>query len=124
MKRIVDRAWFLTTEFICITLAVFLWSNFPGLSWQPFLVGIAPVLLRIATGRSPLQRTPLDTPIVIFLLMAGVGVWAAYQPDAAWIKFWLLLASVLFYYHLSRHTADNLWVAAGVLCLMGFGIGI
>ena len=56
--------------------------------------------------------------------MAGIGVWAAYQPAAAWIKFWLLLTAILFFYHLSRQSADNLWVAAGILCLMGFGNGI
>jgi hypothetical protein len=124
MKRIVDRSWFLLTEFTCITLAVILWSNFPGLSWQPLFVAIAPVLVRIAAGRSPLERTPFDIQIVIFLLTAGVGVWAAYKPADTWTKFWLILTSVLFYYLLARQSADNLWLAAGVLCHMGFGIGI
>jgi O-antigen ligase len=124
MKRIVDHSWFVPAEFICITLALMLWSNFPALSWQPLLVSITPILLRIAARRSPLKRTPFDIPIVIFLLTAGIGVWVAYQPANAWIKFWLLLTSILFYYHLSRQSADNLWLAAGILCLMGFGIGI
>lgn len=124
MKHILDHSWFLPTEFFCITLAVILWSTFPGLSWQPLLVAIAPILMHIAAGRSPLVRTPFDIPIGIFLLTAGVGVWVAYQPASAWIKFWLVLTSILLYYLLARQPADKLWTAAAVLCLLGFGISI
>ena len=124
MKRIVDHSWFIAIEFICIILAVLLWRTLPGLSWQPLIIAIAPLLLRISAGRSPLVRTPFDVPIAIFLLTAVVGIWAAYQPAAAWTKFWLLLTSILIYYLLSRQSADNLWKVAIVICLMGFGISI
>ena len=124
MKRIVDKSWFFLIEFLCITLAVVLWSKIPRLSWQPLLVAIAPLILRISAGNSPTVRTPFDLSIVIFLLTAGVGVWAAYAPENAWTKFWLILASILFYYLLARQPINNIWIAACILCLMGFGIGI
>jgi O-antigen ligase len=124
LKRIVEHPWFIFIEFSCITLAILLWSKLPGLSWQPLLIAIAPLLLRISAGRLPLVRTPFDLPIAIFLLTAALGVWAAYQPAAAWLKFGLLLTSVLFYYLLSRQTVDNLWIVAIILCLLGFGICI
>lgn len=71
-----------------------------------------------------IKRTPLDIPIFIFLLTAGVGIWAAYQPEKAWTKFWLILASVLFYYLIASQNIDNLYHTAGILCLVGLGIGI
>jgi O-antigen ligase len=124
MKRLADHSWFFIIEFICIALAVVLWKFFPGVIWQPLLIAIIPLLLQIATGRPPLARTPLDIPIVIFLLTAGVGIWTSYQPAAAWTKFWFLIAAILLYYLLARQPVDNLWKAAGIISLLGFGIGI
>ena len=124
MRRIVDSLWFLIIEFSCITLAAFLWKNIPGLSWQPLIIAIAPIILRTIVGRSPLTRTPFDIPISIFLFTAAVGVWVAYQPAGAFTKFWLILASILFYYLLARQPADNLWKISGALCLLGCGISI
>ena len=124
MKRIVDHPYFFIVEFMCICMALLLWIIYPGHSWQPLIIAIAPLLLRIAAGRSPFVRTPFDLPIVIFLLTAGVGIWAAYQPAAAWLKFWLLLSSVLFFYLLSRQPIDNLWAVSIVLSLLGSGISI
>jgi O-antigen ligase len=124
MKHLANHSWFFIIEFICITLAVVLWKIFPGVTWQPLLIAIIPLLLRIAAGRSPLVRTPFDLPIVIFLLTAGVGIWTSYQPAVAWTKFWLLIAAILLYYLLSRQPVDNLWKAAGIISLLGLGIGI
>ncbi len=124
MKRIVDHSSFFIIEFVCITLAVILWRIFPGLSWKPLIIAIASIVLRITAGRSPLVRTPFDLPIVVFLLTIGVGIWAAYQPAVAWAKFWFLIAAILFYYLLARQPADNLWTAAIILSLLGFGISI
>ena len=124
MKRIVDHSWFFLAEFACVTLAVILWITLPGLSWQPLLIAIAPFLLRIYSGRPALGRTPFDIPIAIFMLTAAVGLWAAYQPAGAWNNFWLLLSAVLFYYLIAHLPIRNLWVVAGILSLLGFGIGI
>jgi len=124
MQRLINPSRFYFLELMCIFLAVVLWGKFPGLHWQPLLIAIAPLLLRITTGRYPIKRTPLDIPIFLFLLTAGIGIWAAYQPENAWIKFWLILASILFYYLIASQNVDNLYHTAGILCLLGFGIGI
>ena len=124
MKRVVDHSGFFLFELFCISLAVLLWKIFPGLIWQPLLIAITPLLLRINAGRPPFTRTPFDLPIAIFLLTAGVGIWAAYLPEVAWTKFWFLIAAIIFYYLLARQPADNLWTAAIVLSLMGVGISI
>jgi O-antigen ligase len=124
IKHIVDDPGFFLVEFISILVALILWTSIPGLTWQPLLVAISPLLLRIFAGRPAFKRTPFDIPIGIFLLTAGVALWAAYQPEDAWIKFWFILISILFYYQLARQPAKNLWTTAGILCLMGFGMCI
>jgi hypothetical protein len=71
------------------------------------IIALVPWGIRIAVGKFPLQRTALDIPLVIFLLTAGVGVWAAYDRAAAWDKFWLIVASVLVYYALAGQSQSN-----------------
>jgi hypothetical protein len=73
---------------------------------------------------APIKRTPLDVPIALFLISSCVGVWAAYQPENAWTKFWLILASILFYYLITRQNVNTLYHTAGILSLLGLGIGI
>ena len=124
MKRIIDHPGFFLFEFSCITLAVVLWKIFPRLNLLPLLIAITPLLLRITARRSPFTRTPFNLPIAIFVMTAGVGIWAAYQPEVAWNKFLFLITAILFYYLLARQPADNLWIAAFVLSLIGFGISI
>ena len=121
-KRLVDRDWFFYLEFLCIIVAVLLWNNLPDLSWQPLLVAVFPLLLRIMGGESPFIRTPFEIPIVFFLLTAGMGVWAAYQPTIAWIKFWFIVIAVLMYYLQARQPENNLWSAAILISLISLTI--
>lgn len=120
----IDTAWFYYLELSCIFLAAVLWSKFPGFNWQPLLIAIAPLVIRITAGQYPIKSTPLDIPIFLFLLTAGVGIWAAYRPENAWIKFWLILASILFYYLIARQNVNHLYHTAGLLSLLGLGVGV
>jgi len=124
MNRIIDHPNFFIIELSCIVLAVILWASTPTLSWLALLVAVAPLLLRLVARKPVFTRTPFDLPILLFLLTAGMGVWAAYQPQAAWMKFWFLIAAALFYYLLSRQPVENLWKAVVLLSLLGLGISI
>ena len=124
MKRIVDNPWFFAFEFTCITIAVALWINLPGFSWQPLLIAIIPLFIRIAAGSPPLVRTPFNLPIAIFLIMAGIGVWTAYQPESAWIKFWLLLAAALYYFLIVRLPVRSLYGVSVILSVLGLVVSI
>lgn len=64
---------------------------------------------------SPFKRTPLDLFIALFLLTAAVGVWATYDQEAAWEKFWLIVGAILIYYALAGQPREKVWIAAGVL---------
>ncbi len=61
------------------------------------------------------KRTPLDFFLGLFLLTAAVGVWAAYDREAAWEKFWLIAGAVVIYYVLAGQPREKAWIAAGLL---------
>ena len=124
IRRTVDNPEFFLVEFICLILAAILLNYIPELGWLPLLIAIVPMVLRTAYRHSTLLKTQFDLPIGIFLLTAGLGVWVAYQPAGTWIKLWLILISILLYYLLVRQPIDNLWTAAGIICLICVGFGL
>lgn len=92
----------------CALLAGGLWYASRGsLGGWPLLVGLAPVGWRLARREAPLPRTPYDGLLVLFMLTAGLGVWAAYDRPAAWAKFWLLVGATLLFYALARQPAAH-----------------
>ena len=101
-----------------------LWYQNPSAGW-PVAVALAPLGLRILTGRMPVRRTPLDLPLGVFLLTAGVGVWAAYDRTGTRVIFpesipvgWpalcgLVLAALAFYALAAMETkAQHRWALA------------
>lgn len=58
------------------------------------------------------------------MLTAVGGLWAAYNPTAAWAKFWFLVASFFLFYMLANQPADRLWPVAQLLGLLGVFIGV
>jgi O-antigen ligase len=70
---------------------------------------------KIKFMRFPLRRTPFDIPLAIFLLTAGVGVWAAYNRSTAWNKFWLIAAGILLYYVIATRKQSDIWTVVGIL---------
>jgi O-antigen ligase len=86
----------------------------PELNAWPLLLALTPWFVRLSAGAFPFRRTVLDIPLVIFMLTALVGVWAAYNRQAAWAKFWVLATSVLLFYALAGQPAQNLWPVAAI----------
>ncbi len=105
-------------------MAVILLELRPQLGWRPLLVALIPWGVRLLAGRFPFKRTTIDVPLALFLATAGVGVWAAYDRETAWAKFWLLVASVLLFYALAGQPQKNLWLIAAFLSLVGLGTAL
>ncbi len=63
----------------------------------------------------PFRRTPLNFFVALFLLTAAVGVWAAYDREVAWAKFWFLVVAVAIYYEMASQPRERVWPTAGVL---------
>jgi hypothetical protein len=82
------------------------------------LLPFAPRLLapRPLAGRFPFVLTPFDFFFIVFLVTAGVGVWAAYNPVTAWAKFWTLAGAILIFYALALQPGENLHTVALGLC--------
>lgn len=45
-----------------------------------------------------IRRTAFDLPLGLFLVSAGLGLWTAYDQDAAWAKFWPIVIGVAVFY--------------------------
>jgi len=92
--------WFPYLDLGCVVLAGALWYALPQVGPWPLLLGLAPWLARYALLGRLTRRTAFDLPLLIFLLTAALVVWSAYDRQAAWPKFWLIVGGVLLFYAL------------------------
>lgn len=115
LARLVEGRWFSLADLAAVAASCLLWVAFPALSWQPLLLAGLPWVLRLGAGAFPWRWTPFDWLLALFLLTALIGVWAAYDPEAAGRKFWILVGAVFLYYALAGQPAENFWPVAGLL---------
>lgn len=116
-------AWFSYVDLACVAVADGLWYAFAEIGPWPLILALAPWALRLVRIGRPTRRTPFDLPLLLFLLAAGVGVWAAYDRQPAWSKFWLIVGGVLLYYALVN--AEPIANArAWLLAFFGAGVAL
>ena len=106
-----------------------LWDQDPSRAWV-ILIGLAPLLPRLLARRRPIPRTPLDLPMLLFLVSAAIGIWTSYDPRGVyaaspwmppasqWIT-GLILAALIFYAMASFDKRDRL--AWAMLLFAGLG---
>jgi O-antigen ligase len=113
--------WFPYLDLACVAAAGALWYAFPQVGAWPLVLALAPWALRLAlTGRLT-ERTAFDIPLVLFVLVAAVSVWSAYDRQMAWAKFWLIVGGVLLFYALvNAQSLGN--VRVWLLALLGAGV--
>jgi putative inorganic carbon (hco3(-)) transporter len=109
-------------ELTVALLAALLWYSFPQIGWWPVLIMGLPVGARLWARQNLLVRTPLDIFLLLFLVTAVIGLWAAYDRPAAAGKFWVLTGAVFLYYALAGQPRANIWAAAAVMILLGAGV--
>ena len=124
MNQTAGNAWFARFDLGCAVTAGLLVELFPQLGGWPLLIGIVPWFIRFVKRQPIFPATRFDFPLVLFLLTAGVGVWAAYDPQSAWIKFWLIASAVLLYAAITRQSKEDLGWLAGLLSLFGTAIAL
>ncbi len=96
----------------------------PELGGWPLVLAALPGLWRVSAGRFPFKPTGFDFLFWVFVFTAGVGVWAAYDPAAAWHKFWILLAGVGVFYALAGQPPEKHWIVAAGLPGLGAAVTI
>jgi hypothetical protein len=122
LRDLVDSRWFALSQFLLIIVSGAILYSFPDAGAWPLLLAVIPWATKVVTTRSWTQFTYSDLLLVIFLLTAAVGSWAAYDKLAAWSKFRLVIAAVLFYYAISCQPHENLGILAGFWFMVGVGI--
>ena len=124
MDRLVSSRWFALADLILVLGCGAIWIAWPAAGGWPILIALLPWAVRLAAGLFPFQKSILDFPIIAFLLTAGVGVWAAYNREAALVKFWILISAVLLYYAIAGQPKVNLAVLTGLFGVFGVCIAV
>ena len=124
MERLVSSRWFPLADLILVLASGLIWMIWPAVGGWSILIALLPWAVRLAAGIFPFQKSILDLPIIAFLLTAGMGVWAAYNQEAALVKFWILVSAVLLYYALAGQPKVNLRVVAGSFGVLGVCIAV
>jgi len=96
----------------------------PEFGGWPLILAALPGLWRVSAGRFPFRPTGLDFLLLVFVFTAGVGVWVAYNPAAAWHKFWILLAGVGVFYALAGQSPEEHWIVAAGLSGLGVAVTV
>ena len=124
MQQLFSNRWFALAEFayaVIISGVIFMYPQWG--SWLVILV-LLPWLAHLVFRRISFERTAFVVPIAIFIITAGIGVWAAYDQQGAIEKLWVLLAAVAVFAVLVIQPKENLGVVAGLVGLMGVFIAI
>jgi len=103
---------FASADLVLALLCALAWVLLPQLGWVILVISLLPWALRLILGHFPFRRTTLDLPIGVFLITAGMGVWAAYDQSAAWEKFWWIVAACRLYYALAAQPKANFQTTA------------
>jgi hypothetical protein len=135
LRRLVEGTWFPSVRLGAVLVAWALWAWNPSWGWTVALA-LAPWLFQALAGKLSFRSTFLDVSIVLFLLTAGVGLWAGYDRDGSravfsnpigWQKLWGLLLAALLYYALvvtktwaAQRRALGLLVGLGAVVSMVF----
>jgi hypothetical protein len=124
MSQLVNSRWFSLTDIVLVWtcgVVLFIWPQVGG--WI-IIITLLPWLIRLVAGNLPFERTGFEFPIIVFIVTAGVGVWAAYDRGAAWEKFWIVAGAIIIFIALAGQPKANLGVVAGLVGALGVIIAI
>ncbi|MEE9188788.1 MAG: O-antigen ligase family protein, partial [Anaerolineales bacterium] len=124
MQQLVGNRWFALGDLLIVFAygaVVTIWPQLGG--WLIVLV-MLPWLFRIVAGRLNIEKHAFIVPLALIVITAGIGVWAAYDRQAAWGKFWIIIGAVAVFTALVSQPKENLGVVASLVGLMGVIIAI
>ena len=124
INQISNSRWFALIVLICCTASGFLWYINIHPAVLPFVIGGIPLVLLVFSRRQFTIPPVYHVFLSIFLLTAFIGSWAAYQPEAAAQKFWILVGAVLIFYALALQPLENADAVFWGLALLGVIISV
>jgi tetratricopeptide (TPR) repeat protein len=120
-------------DLVCAIAAAGLWYTQGGAVWYtgdwpgpwPLLLLAVPWLLRLIVFGFSLRPSVFDVALILFLVSAGVGVWAAYDPGPALSKFWLIVGAVGLYYAVAHQPdMEHLRVTLAFFAVFGVVVSL
>jgi O-antigen ligase len=124
MQQLVVSRWFRLADLFLVSASGAIWYFWPQASFWPLLMALLAWVARGTALRFPFKPGVISLSLVVFVLTAGAGVWAAPQPEMAWGKFWVLVGAVLLFYALADQPRKNLWLVAGLAGLFGLCLSV
>lgn len=95
-------AWLLWLHLGCAALAGAIWYLSSRAGAWPLVLVLSPWVVQSVLSRRLPRRTGFELPLLLFLLSAGAGVWAAFDRPEAWSKFWRIAGGVALFYALQN----------------------
>ena len=95
-----------------------IWSVYPLAGGWPLLLCLLPWMLRLVVGYFPFRQTVFDPALFVFAVTAAGGVWAAYNREAGWSKFWIIPVELANHLPGLPHGSSRLELARGALDLI------
>ena len=124
MQQLFSNRWYTLAEFISAIIISALIALQPQWgSWLAVII-LLPWLARLVSRRLSFERTLFVLPIALIIITAFIGVWAAYDRQAAIEKLWVILGAVAVFVALVNQPKANLGVVASLVGLMGVIIAI
>jgi len=121
----------LAAEPLLVLVALMFFITRPAYAPQALLLALVPWGVRLAKHGRLTRYTFFALPLALFFGSALIGVWAAYDAQAAWQKFWLITGGVLLYFAIlnGRRSANRLGGArssnwALLFSLLGAGLSL
>ena len=115
-------------ELVCALIAAALWYTQGGAVWYtggwpgawPLAALVLGWVVYKAVSRTSLRPALRDVLLIVFAATALMGVWAAYDPDPAWAKFWLVIGALGLYYAFSHQvTPTQRYLGLAVMGVFG-----
>ena len=124
MQQLVNNRWFILADLVLVFVYGAAVTISPQLgSWLIVLL-LLPWSVRLVFGRFTIRSTTFYYPLVLIAATAGIGLWAAYDRNAAWDKFWIISGSVIIFATLVNQPKANLGIVASLVGLLGVIIAI
>ena len=124
MQQLVCNRWFELADLVLALACGIVLYFYPQVGGWVIIIALPPWLIRLASGKFTFERTFFAFPLALFIITAAIGVWAAYDQQAAWEKFWIIISAVVIFAALVSQPKANLGVVAGLVGIMGVIIAI
>ncbi len=124
MQQLVNNRWYALAELILVLTYGVVVTIRPSLGRRLIVSLLLPWLIRLAHRRVSFGKIVLVYPIALVIISAAIGVWAAYDRQAAWGRFWIISRPVAVFIALIHQSNANLGVVIRLVGLMGVKITI